>query len=80
MCHCTACSQSGAQAKSLLRADDFKRNGGYRCTNSAKGDAIMSHIIELKNIILSYDGDRILDNVSLDIEDGQFVTLLGPSG
>ena len=40
----------------------------------------MSHILELKNIILEYDGDRILDDVSLSVEDGQFVTFLGPSG
>ena len=40
----------------------------------------MGNIIELKNIVLSYDGDRILDDVSLSIESGQFVTLLGPSG
>ena len=40
----------------------------------------MSNIIELKNITLSYDGDKILDNLSLSIENGQFVTFLGPSG
>lgn len=38
----------------------------------------MSNIIELKNITLSYDGDKILDNLSLSIENGQFVTFLGP--
>ncbi|MCI8600959.1 MAG: ABC transporter ATP-binding protein [Oscillospiraceae bacterium] len=41
---------------------------------------MVGNIIELKNIVLSYDGDRILDDVSLSIESGQFVTLLGPSG
>ena len=40
----------------------------------------MNSIIELKNITLSYDGDKILDNLSLSIENGQFVTFLGPSG
>ena len=40
----------------------------------------MSNIIELKNIVLSYEGDRILDDVSLSIKNGQFVTFLGPSG
>lgn len=37
-------------------------------------------LLELKNIILEYDGDRILDNVNLYVKDKEFVTLLGPSG
>lgn len=40
----------------------------------------MKKIIELKNITKAFDGETILDNISLDIHDNEFVTLLGPSG
>lgn len=40
----------------------------------------MKKIIELKNISKSFDGDVVLDNISLDIYDNEFITLLGPSG
>ncbi len=39
-----------------------------------------SNIIELKNISVSFDGEKILDSVSLSIRDKEFITLLGPSG
>ena len=38
------------------------------------------NIIELKNIVVEFDGERVLDNVNLSIKDKEFVTLLGPSG
>lgn len=37
-------------------------------------------LLDLKNITLSYDGEKILDNINLYIRDKEFVTLLGPSG
>ena len=37
-------------------------------------------IISLRNAVVEYDGEKILKNISLDIIDKQFVTLLGPSG
>lgn len=37
-------------------------------------------LIRLENISMSFDGEKVLDNVSLSIADGEFVTLLGPSG
>ena len=40
----------------------------------------MKKIIELKNITKAYDGQVVLDNISLDIYDNEFLTLLGPSG
>ena len=40
----------------------------------------MSNIITLKDIVVEFDGERILDKINLDIKDKEFVTLLGPSG
>ena len=37
-------------------------------------------IIELKNISKAFDGETVLDGISLDIHDKEFVTFLGPSG
>ncbi len=38
------------------------------------------NIISLKDIVMEYDGERILDGTSINIRDKEFVTLLGPSG
>ena len=38
------------------------------------------YLIELKDISVSFDGEKVLENLSLSIEDGEFVTFLGPSG
>ena len=40
----------------------------------------MQKIIELKNVTKSFDGEVVLDNISLEINDNEFLTLLGPSG
>ncbi len=40
----------------------------------------MKKIIELKNVSKAFDGETVLDNISLDIYDNEFLTLLGPSG
>ncbi len=37
-------------------------------------------LIELKNICKAFDGEQILSNVSLYINDHEFITFLGPSG
>ena len=38
------------------------------------------HLIELRNVSKSYDGDVALEHIDLYIKDGEFLTLLGPSG
>ena len=39
-----------------------------------------NNILELKNICVSFDGEKVLDGLNLSIEDKEFITLLGPSG
>jgi spermidine/putrescine transport system ATP-binding protein len=38
------------------------------------------NLISLKNVTKSYNGETVLNDVSLNIRDKEFVTLLGPSG
>ncbi|MEE0839923.1 MAG: spermidine/putrescine ABC transporter ATP-binding protein [Acutalibacteraceae bacterium] len=39
-----------------------------------------NNIIELKNISVSFEDEKVLDGINLEIHDKEFVTLLGPSG
>ena len=39
-----------------------------------------SLVVSLQDIVVDFDGERILDGLSLDIHDKEFVTFLGPSG
>ena len=38
------------------------------------------NIISLQDVAVSFDGEQVLNNITLDIKDKEFVTLLGPSG
>ncbi len=40
----------------------------------------MENIVSLKDIVVTFDDEQILNHISLDIKDKEFVTLLGPSG
>lgn len=40
----------------------------------------MNKILEIKNVSMNYSNNVVLDDVSLDIFENEFVTLLGPSG
>ena len=35
-------------------------------------------IVSLKDIVVDFDGQKVLDGLSLDIHDKEFVTFLGP--
>ena len=37
-------------------------------------------LIDLKNLVISFDGEKILKGINLYIRDGEFITFLGPSG
>jgi len=40
----------------------------------------LENVVELKNISVTFDEEKILDHIDLKIKDKEFVTLLGPSG
>lgn len=40
----------------------------------------MEEVIRFENVSKSYDGKRILENISLKIEKGEFLTIIGSSG
>ncbi|MGO0061435.1 ABC transporter ATP-binding protein [Brevibacillus fluminis] len=38
------------------------------------------HMVELRNIVKRFDQNTVVSNLNLDIQSGEFITLLGPSG
>ena len=40
----------------------------------------MKKLIQVKNIVKTFDKQVVLKGISLDIYENEFVTLLGPSG
>ena len=38
------------------------------------------NIIDLKNISMSFDGEKVLKDINLYVKENEFLTLLGPSG
>jgi zinc transport system ATP-binding protein len=37
-------------------------------------------IVDIKNLYFAYNGQVILENVSLDIRQGDFIAMIGPNG
>lgn len=48
------------------------RNGGIY--------SVRNHVISFENVVKQFDDEPVLKNVSFEIEEGKFYTLLGPSG
>jgi len=40
----------------------------------------MSLILEIKNLNISYDGTRVVENASLNVSEGDFLGVIGPNG
>ena len=40
----------------------------------------MSHSVSIKDLSLSFGAVKVLENLNLDIVDGEFIVLLGSSG
>ena len=40
----------------------------------------MKKLIEIKNVVKAFDRQVVLKGISLDLNENEFVTLLGPSG
>lgn len=48
--------------------------------SSLDSDNRLDSKIIIENISKSFDGDKIIDNISIDVREGELVSILGPSG
>ena len=59
---------------------NLKQQGPRPGKNPQRGIILMdqSIIVALKDIVIDFDDETVLNGLSLDIHDKEFVTLLGP--
>ena len=41
---------------------------------------ILENKLSVRNLTKSFDGKKILNNISFDLKEGEFLSILGPSG
>ena len=68
----TLVREDGGVNPCLFSYLSYKEDIGKKMNNSV--------IVSLRDIVVEFDGQRILDGLNLDIHDKEFVTLLGSSG
>ncbi|MBQ8140888.1 MAG: ABC transporter ATP-binding protein [Clostridia bacterium] len=69
-----------AQNQELSEVAENEQPPDAPASNNEKGSKKRTKLIELKNISKAYDGETVLDEINLYINDKEFITLLGPSG
>jgi len=47
-------------------------------TIQKRGRIMSKELIRLQNLVMEFDGERILDDINLYFNDHEFLTLLGP--
>ena len=69
--------------KELIVETELSENSEKEQPPESRGNGSVKQknkIIELKNISKSFDGEKVLDEIDLYINDKEFITFLGPSG
>ena len=64
----------------MLTCEAYKRNEQNTCPTSGRPGGRNFRLLELKKITKRYGNALILDDISLQIEKGEIVSILGPSG
>lgn len=72
--------KSEVNIKDKIKGLFGKKQGAAPVASAASTQKKSENIIEIKGITKVFDGVTVLDDLSLGIKRGQFVTLLGPSG
>ncbi|EGE61116.1 sugar ABC transporter, ATP-binding protein [Rhizobium etli CNPAF512] len=68
-----------ARRDPVPRPSEILRTGAYGRRSQALGELPVAHVV-LKDLVKTYGGFKAVNNVSLTVNDGEFVALVGPSG
>lgn len=62
------------------KINDLESKDVLEFDSNLDSDNRLDSKIRIENISKSFDGDKIIDNISIDVREGELVSILGPSG